>query len=127
MSVGGLRRMMCPSYPATRRDSTCEHTSVREEPDHLYVEATRDELALSRTNRYFRLAVHQPQAARDGVSSILSGRALPRLAKPAAFTTGQTARTVTLSAPSEAYNRPGTRAGRCRRRLPARMRLRGTN
>jgi hypothetical protein len=25
--------MMCPSYPATRHDSTCEHIS----PDHLYV------------------------------------------------------------------------------------------
>jgi len=24
--------MMCPPYPATRHDSTCKHTSVREEP-----------------------------------------------------------------------------------------------
>jgi hypothetical protein len=41
--------MMCLSYPATRHDSTCEHTSVRAEPDDLYAEAMRDELALSGT------------------------------------------------------------------------------
>jgi hypothetical protein len=34
-AAGGLRRHDVPVLPATRHDSTCKHTSVREEPGVL--------------------------------------------------------------------------------------------
>jgi hypothetical protein len=79
--------MMCPSCPPLATTAHASTSACAKNRTICTWEATRDELALSRTNRYFRLAVRRPQAARDGVSSTRSGRALPRSTKPAALTT----------------------------------------
>jgi hypothetical protein len=42
--------MMCPSYPATRHDSTCEHTSVREEPVVMRASTVASEAIFNRAD-----------------------------------------------------------------------------